>query len=178
MSRIGRKPVEIPAGVTVTARGNTLSAKSSQGEMTLRIPDVLATKVEGGKVEVLIAQEGPVARVVHGTTRTLVANMLQGLNKPYVKELEIQGVGFRAQLQGQKLTLSLGYSHPIEFQVPAGIKVAVADGTNVAVSGPDKHLVGDVAARIRGYFPAEPYKGKGVRYKGERVRRKAGKAVA
>ena len=115
---------------------------------------------------------------MHGTTRSLIANMVAGLQKPYVKELEIQGVGFKAQQQGQKLVLALGYSHPIEYTIPAGITAKVNDATGIVISGADKHMVGEVSARLRSYFPAEPYKGKGVRYKGEHVRRKAGKAVA
>jgi len=115
---------------------------------------------------------------LHGLTRTLIANMIEGVTKGYSKELEIQGVGFKAAIQGQKLMLSLGYPKPVEYTVPAGIKVAVTEGTAIVVSGADKQLVGDVSARIRSYFPAEPYKGKGIRYKGEYVRRKVGKTVA
>ena len=135
--------------------------------------------MDAGKITLTPRSDDAELNKLHGTARTLVANMVQGLQKPYVKELEIQGVGFKAQPQGaNRIVLSLGFSHPIEFDVPAGITVKVQDGTLVVVSGPDKQLVGQVSSRLRGYFPAEPYKGKGVRYRGEHVRRKAGKAVA
>lgn len=178
MSRIGSKPVELPKGVSVTVEGSTVKGKGPQGELALAIPDGIAVKVAEGRVEVSVAGKGGGLRALHGTTRSLIQNMAKGLATPYVKELEIQGVGFRAQQQGQKLVLALGFSHPIEFNIPKGITAKVADSTAITISGPDKHLVGETAARIRGFFPAEPYKGKGVRYKGEHVRRKAGKAVA
>jgi large subunit ribosomal protein L6 len=126
----------------------------------------------------LVVTAEPGADAMHGTIRSLIQNMVTGLEKPYVKEMEIQGVGFKAQLQGQKVVFSLGYSHPIDFPVPAGVKIAVTDGTALTVSGCDKALVGLVCSRIKSFFPAEPYKGKGVRFKGEHIRRKAGKAVA
>jgi large subunit ribosomal protein L6 len=178
MSRIGRKPVEIPKGVTVAVNGPVINGKSTQGDLSLRLPVGIQAKVADGRVEVSTVSDDPALGAFHGTARTLVANMVKGLQTPYVKELVIQGVGFKAAIQGQKLTLSLGYSHPINYELPAGIAVKVADGTSLTVSGPDKQLVGQVSARIRGYFPAEPYKGKGVRFKGEHIRRKAGKAVA
>ncbi len=178
MSRIGSKPIEVPKGVTVAVEGSLAKGKGPAGELAVRIPNGLNVKVDGGVISVSATREDKVLNALHGTTRSLIANMVRGLATPYVKELEIQGVGFRAQQQGQKLTLALGFSHPIEFTVPAGVTAKVADGTAITLTGPDKHLVGETAARIRGYFPAEPYKGKGVRYKGEHVRRKAGKAVA
>jgi large subunit ribosomal protein L6 len=164
--------------VSVVVEGSIVKGKGPAGELTVRIPDGILVKVDNGTITVAAAREDKKLKALHGTTRSLLANMVKGLATPYVKELEIQGVGFRAQLQGQKLTLSLGFSHPIEFMIPAGITAKVSDGTSITVSGPDKQLVGETAARIRGFFPAEPYKGKGVRYKGEHVRRKAGKAVA
>lgn len=178
MSRIGNKPVEVPKGVTVSVDGPTVKAKGAQGELTVRVPAGIAVKLAEGRVEVSTAGKDSSSRALHGTTRSLIANMVQGLATPYVKQLEIQGVGFRAQQQGQKLVLALGFSHPIEFMVPQGVTAKVADGTSITITGADKHLVGETAARIRDFFPAEPYKGKGVRYKGEHVRRKAGKAVA
>lgn len=178
MSRIGNKPVELPKGVTVTVDGSTVKGKGPQGELMLTVPDGITVKVADGKVEVAVAGQQAGLGALHGTTRSLIGNMVKGLATPYVKELEIQGVGFRAQQQGQKLVLALGFSHPIEFHVPKGITAKVTDSTAITISGADKHLVGETAARIRGFFPAEPYKGKGVRYKGEHVRRKAGKAVA
>ena len=178
MSRVGKKPIELPKEVTASVADGVFTAKGKQGELKLRIPVEVAVKIADGRIEVSADPADTIAKSKHGTIRTLIANMVTGLQKPYVKELEIQGVGFKANLQGQKLVLSLGFSHPIDFPVPAGITVAVKDGTAITITGADKHMVGDVAARIRSYFPAEPYKGKGVRYKGEHVRRKAGKAVA
>jgi large subunit ribosomal protein L6 len=180
MSRIGQKLIEVPKGVTVTINGATLSGKGPGGEMTVTIPGAIEAKLSDGKLTVVPRDaDAPDAGSLHGTARTLIANMVQGLQKPFNKDLEIQGVGFKAQQQGAtKLVLSLGFSHPIEFEIPKGITVKVTDGTAVSVSGADKQLVGQVSSIIRGYFPAEPYKGKGVRYKGEHVRRKAGKAVA
>lgn len=177
MSRIGKKPIEIPKGVTVTVQGDRVAAKGPQGDLALKLAPGLSIKQADGKLEV-VASDAPGIGSVHGTTRTLIANMIAGVQKHYQKDLEIQGVGFKAQAQGQKLVLSLGYSHPIEYAIPQGITVKVAEGTAVTVSGADKHLVGQVSARIKSFFPAEPYKGKGVRFRGEHIRRKAGKAVA
>jgi large subunit ribosomal protein L6 len=180
MSRIGQRPIEIPAGVTITVNGSTITGKGPGGEISTRIPPSIEAKISGGKLTVAPRDANASnAGALHGTARTLVANLVQGVLKPFTKDLEIQGVGFKAQQQGaSKIVLSLGFSHPIEFDVPTGITIKVTDGTNVSVSGADKQLVGQVSSRIRGYFPAEPYKGKGVRLKGEYVRRKAGKAVA
>lgn len=178
MSRIGNKPIEVPKAVTLTVQDGVVEGKSAHGQLSVRVPEGLAVSLKEGKLTVSVTGASPRLNAFQGTTRSLIANMVQGLEKPFVKELEIQGVGFRAQQQGQKLVLALGFSHPIEHVVPAGITAKVADGTSITLSGADKHLVGETAARIRGYFPAEPYKGKGVRYKGEHVRRKAGKAVA
>lgn len=178
MSRIGVKPIEIPKGVTVVVDGDRVRGKGPNGELSVRIPEGIAVAVDSGAVRVSRNGDDRRLKALHGTVRSLIANMVRGLNTPYVKELEIQGVGFRAQLQGQKLTLSLGFSHPVEYLIPAGVTAKVTDGTQITLSGPDKQLVGETAARIRGFFPAEPYKGKGVRYKGEHIRRKAGKAVA
>jgi large subunit ribosomal protein L6 len=178
MSRIGRKPIDVPKGITVSVEGDQVIAKGAKEQLAVRIPAPLTARVVENRVEVAAPENDVQAGMLHGTTRTLIANMIGGLQKPYTKDLEIQGVGFRAQLQGQKLVLSLGFSHPIEYPVPAGITVNVKDGTALTVSGADKHLVGLVSSRIKSYFPAEPYKGKGVRFKGEHIRRKAGKAVA
>ncbi|MBW7908470.1 MAG: 50S ribosomal protein L6 [Kiritimatiellae bacterium] len=178
MSRIGKKPVEVLKGVTLSIEGALIKGKSAAGELAVRIPAGIAVKIEGNEIVISATREDKVVNAMHGTTRSLIANMVKGLATPYVKELEIQGVGFRAQQQGQKLVLALGFSHPINFEVPAGVAAKVSDGTTITLTSVDKHLVGETAARIRSYFPAEPYKGKGVRYKGEHVRRKAGKAVA
>ena len=176
MSRIGKKPIEFPKGVTVTVQGEKVTAKGPQGELSLVVPAGVQVKVAEAHVEIGIAD--PSLGSLHGTTRTLIANMVQGVQKHYAKDLEIQGVGFKAQAQGQKLVLALGFSHPVEYILPQGIAVKVTEGTALTVSGADKHMVGQVSARIKSFFPAEPYKGKGVRFKGEHVRRKAGKAVA
>ena len=178
MSRIGNKLIEVPKSVTLTVQEGLVTGKSGQNQLAVRIPEGIAVKLQDGKLQVSVSGADARLNALQGTTRSLLSNMIQGLEKPFVKELEIQGVGFRAQQQGQKLVLALGFSHPIEHEVPAGVTAKVADGTSITLSGADKHLVGETAARIRGYFPAEPYKGKGVRYKGEHVRRKAGKAVA
>lgn len=178
MSRIGKKPVVIPTGVKVEVQKGQLMVKGAKGELTLTVPPAVKVAVEGGEVTIAAAADTSFARAMHGTIRSLIANMVKGVTEGYSRELEIQGVGFKANVQGQKLNLALGFSHPIDFQIPQGITIKVTDGTNLLVSGADKQMVGQVSAQIRSYYPAEPYKGKGVRYKGEHVRRKAGKAVA
>ncbi len=178
MSRIGRMPVAIPAGVTVTVQGSNVTAKGPKGELVLTAAPFLKVQVKDGQVHLSCDQEDKQSRMTFGTTRSLVANMVEGVQKGYTKDLEIQGVGFRAALQGKKLVMSLGYSHPVEYEVPAGITVKVTDNTAINVSGADKHLVGQVSARIKAFCPPEPYKGKGIRFKGEHVRRKVGKTVA
>ena len=178
MSRIGRLPVTIPAGAEVTLSGNIATVKGTKGQSSLRIPAQISVSVEGGRVIVGRKDETKEARALHGTIRNTLNNMILGVQSGYVKELEIQGVGYKAQLQGKVLVLALGFSHDIRYEIPEGIKVEVAGATDVKVSGHEKALVGLVASRIRAFAPAEPYKGKGVRYKGEQVRRKEGKAVA
>lgn len=178
MSRIGKMPLTVPSGVDVTLNGNVATVKGAKGQSTLRIPPQITVTVSGGQVVVDRKEETKEARALHGTIRNTLKNMIFGVQSGYVKELEIQGVGYKAQLQGKVLVLSLGFSHEIKYEIPDGIKVEVAGTTDVKVSGHEKDLVGQVAARIRAFAPAEPYKGKGVRYKGEQVRRKEGKAVA
>lgn len=177
MSRIGRKPVDIPQGVTVKVQGTTVQVKGPKGELSRTFPAVIQPAVRENRVEIGCAKTDRLSRALHGTARSLVANMVKGAQQGYAKELEIQGVGFRAALQGRKLVLSLGYSHPIEFPVPDGIAIKVAENI-ITVSGPDKQQVGEVSARLRSFYPPEPYKGKGVRLRGEYVRRKVGKTVA
>lgn len=177
MSRIGKKPVVIPKGVTVQVSGATVSAKGPKGELKMALPPSIEASVKDGAVVVACTEDTVEAHSRHGLARSLVANMVAGVDKGYSIELELQGVGFRAAVQGTKLTMSLGYSHPVEYMAPAGITIAVKESI-ITVSGPDKQLVGDVAARLRSFYPPEPYKGKGVRYKDEHVRRKAGKTVA
>jgi large subunit ribosomal protein L6 len=178
MSRIGKKPVAIPAGVSISLDGMKVTVKGPKGELTSTFPSDVSISMEGTEVVVAPAVDTPFARAMHGTVRSLINNMVQGVTTGYSRQLEIQGVGFKANVQGTNLNLALGYSHPIDFTIPDGITIKVTDNTNILVSGADKHMVGQVSARIRAYYPAEPYKGKGVRYKGEHVRRKAGKAVA
>ena len=178
MSRIGKQPVALPAGITARVADGTVVLKGPKGELTLKLPAAVAVAVEGNALEVARTGDDKQSRADHGTTRALLQNMVVGVKDGYSRELEIQGVGFKASIAGNKLTLNVGYSHPVEYVVPEGIKVDVADGTTLKVSGIDKQLVGQVSARIRSFRPPEPYKGKGVRYKDERVRRKAGKTVA
>ncbi len=178
MSRIGKQPVALPAGITAQVADGAVTLKGPKGELSLKLPDTVAVALAGNALDVARAGDDKQSRADHGTTRALLQNMVVGVKDGYSRELEIQGVGFKASIAGNKLTLNVGYSHPVEYVVPEGIKVDVADGTTLKVSGIDKQLVGQVSARIRSFRPPEPYKGKGVRYKDERVRRKAGKTVA
>ena len=176
MSRIGKLPISIPAGVEVKIEGNVLSAKGSKATETVTIPSELEVKVEGNEVIVNRKGEDRKSRSLHGLFRTLVSNAVNGVVKPFEKKLEIVGVGYRAAMQGSAINLSLGYSHPIIIEPPKGITIAVDQNTKITVSGSNKQLVGDVAALIRSKRPPEVYKGKGVKYEGEYIARKAGKA--
>jgi large subunit ribosomal protein L6 len=176
MSRIGEMPIDVPAGVTISVEGSHIAVKGGKGELALDLAKGISAAVEGSKVKVTRCDDGH--KALHGLSRSLIANMLEGVNNGYSKELEIQGVGFKAALSGSTLSLSLGFASPIEYTVPDTVDVVVNNNTAVVVSSADKQQVGEVASRIRSFYPAEPYKGKGVRYKGERVRRKEGKTVA
>lgn len=179
MSRIGQKPIDIPGGVTVAMAGATVSVKGPKGELTHEVPPAIDVKVEDDNVIVSRADDTKMSKSLHGLSRSLVANMVEGVSRGFSKRLEIQGVGFRAAAQGQELVLTVGRSSPVQYVAPQGVVVTVEDGgTTIVVAGPDKQKVGEAAARIRAFAPAEPYKGKGVRYKGEHVRRKVGKTVA
>jgi large subunit ribosomal protein L6 len=181
MSRIGRQPVPIPDKVKVEIKDTTVNVEGPKGKLTKTFSPVVSITIEDKKVKVNPNQESRFAKAMHGTARSIIAGMVKGVTVGYLKELEIQGVGFKANLKGSTLDLALGYSHPIEYAVPAGIKITVTEGTKLKVEGPDKQLVGSVTAEIRGFYPPEPYKGKGVRIVGEhaeRVRRKEGKTVA
>jgi len=179
MSRVGKKPVDIPSGVTLTVKDGVIAGKGPKGESSFNLPPTVSVKIADGKAIVEATSDTAEANACHGLIRSLIANMVHGLVNEYVKELEIQGVGFKAALQGSsKIQLWLGFSAPVECEIPAGIKVKVDNNTAITISGVDKQVVGDIAARIRSFAPAEPYKGKGVRYKGEHVRRKVGKTVA
>ena len=174
MSRIGEMPIDVPAGVTIAVEGSHVTAKGGKGELALDLPEGISADLEGSTLNV--ARSSDDQKAYHGLSRSLIANMIEGVNNGYSKELEIQGVGFKAALQGSTLSLSLGFASPVEYTVPDTVDVTV--NNNTAVSGADKQQVGEVASRIRSFYPAEPYKGKGVRYEGEHVRRKEGKTVA
>lgn len=176
MSRIGKQPIELPSGVEVTLDGNTAKVKGPKGELTRTFHKLVVISREDNVVRVAPVSQERQARALFGLSRTLLNNMVEGVSKGFEKRLEIQGVGYRAQVQGNKLVLQLGYSNPVELDIPQGITVAVENNTKLTVSGYDKQAIGDFAAHIRSKRPPEPYKGKGVRYAGERIVRKAGKA--
>jgi large subunit ribosomal protein L6 len=178
MSRIGLKPVPVTSGVTVAVSGSRVTVKGPKGELVLDVPDGIAVQAGPSEARVERSSDSIEHRSLHGTVRSLLANMIRGVSQGYQKDLEIQGVGYRAQIQGRKLVMNIGYSHPVEFEPDSDIQIQVADGVRITVTGIDKQKVGEVGARIRGFKKAEPYKGKGVRYKDEKVRRKAGKTVA
>ena len=185
MSRIGKQPIAIPAKVKVNVNGRKVFVEGPKGKLDLELHRRTSVKVEGDKVLVSRDGDDAEARAMHGLSRALVNNMVRGVSEGFVKRLGIQGVGFKAAVQGKIVNLSLGYSHPVLYPIPDQIKVTVLEKVSVAgvettpltIEGPDKHLVGKVAAEIRGFYPPEPYKGKGVRYEGEKVVRKEGKTV-
>ena len=176
MSRIGRRPITIPAGVEVTLDGNLVRVKGPKGELSRQLHRDVIVRREDGEIRVERPSEGAEHRSLHGLSRTLVANMVEGVTTGFTKILEIVGVGYRAETKPFGLTLALGYSHPIDYKAPEGITLRAVNPTTVEVSGTDKEVVGQVAAEIRSLRPPEPYKGKGVKYQGEVIRRKAGKA--
>ena len=179
MSRIGKQPVPIPDKVKVTINGETVLVEGPKGKVSKLFAPVVKVTIADNKVTVSPTEDDSrFAKAMYGTVRSVIAGMVKGVTDGYVKDLEIQGVGFKANLKGKQLDLALGYSHPIVMDIPDGIKITVTDQTKVRVEGADKQLVGAVTAEIRGYYPPEPYKGKGVRIVGERVRRKEGKTVA
>ena len=175
MSRVGKYPVEIPQGVQVAIAGRLLTAKGQLGELKLQLTEHVEAVVEDGKVTVAPHGEARQARMMWGTTRALIANMVKGVSSGYTKSMEITGTGYRAAVQGKNLELSLGYSHPVVYPIPDGIKITCERPTAIKVEGVDKRLVGQVAAEIRGFRGPEPYKGKGIRYTTEQIRRKEGK---
>jgi large subunit ribosomal protein L6 len=178
MSRIGKQPVSIPDKVKVTVTGETVLVEGPKGKVQKTFAPVVKVTVADKKVTFAPTEASRFANAMYGTARSVVAGMVKGVTDGYSKDLEIQGVGFKAAMKGKQLDLALGYSHPILMDIPEGIKVTIVDGTKLKVEGADKQLVGAVTAEIRGYYPPEPYKGKGVRIVGERVRRKEGKTVA
>lgn len=178
MSRVGKKPIELPKGVTVSVSGRTVNVKGPKGTLNHNAHASIDVKVDGSKVLVVQKAEGDeMTRPFHGLTRTLVANMVHGVTTGFSKRLKLVGVGYRAAPAGKGLTLSLGYSHPIVYEAPAGISLKVDAQTTIVVEGADKELVGQVSAKIRGFRPPEPYHGKGVRYEDEHIATKVGKAA-
>lgn len=178
MSRVGKVPVIIPAKVKVDIKDTTVSVDGPKGKVSRTFAPVVSITVADAKVTVAPLDESRFSRAMFGTARSVIAGMVKGASEGFLKELEIQGVGFKAALKGKQLDLALGYSHPILFDIPEGIKITVNEGTKLKVEGADKQLVGMVTSQIRSFYPPEPYKGKGVRIVGERVRRKEGKTVA
>ncbi|MEQ8974182.1 MAG: 50S ribosomal protein L6 [Coleofasciculus sp. C1-SOL-03] len=176
MSRIGKRPITIPDKVTVTIDGQQVTVKGPKGELQRVLPKQVKVEQEGQTIQVLRRDESKLARQRHGLSRTLVANMVEGVSQGFQKRLAIQGVGYRAQVQGRNLILNVGYSQPVEIVPPEDIQLAVEGNTNVIVSGINKEIVGNTAAKIRAVRPPEVYKGKGIRYADEMIRRKAGKA--
>ena len=175
MSRIGNRVITIPKGVEVKIDNNFATVKGPKGELKQQFSDELTFSVEGNEVKVVRPSDSKKHKTIHGTARALLANMVTGVSEGFKKELELVGVGYRAQMQGKKLVLSVGYSHPVEFTEIEGIKLSVEANTKVKIEGIDKELVGQYAAKVRAVRPPEPYKGKGIRYAGEYIRRKEGK---
>ncbi len=177
MSRIGKQPIAIPPKVKVEVQGQKISVEGPKGKLNWELPEHTSLKVADGHI--LVSREGDDARAkaLHGTSRALVNNMVKGVSEGFIRKLEIQGVGFKAAVQGKVVNLALGFSHPINYDIPDQIKVTVEENTKLTIEGPDKRVVGLVASEIRSFYPPEPYKGKGVRYAGEHVQRKEGKTV-
>jgi large subunit ribosomal protein L6 len=178
MSRIGRKPVTVPKGVTVQLQGHDVAVKGPRGELRRRLHPDMQIALDKDQFTVTRPSEEKRHKALHGLTRTLVQNMVEGVSKGFIKTLEIQGVGYKAEAKPYGVNLVVGYSHPVKYEAPKGIKISVDNNTVVKVEGADKELVGQVAAELRSVRPPEPYKGKGIRYQGEQVRRKAGKTGA
>ncbi|MDR7037538.1 large subunit ribosomal protein L6 [Methylobacterium sp. BE186] len=175
MSRVGKKPVSVPSGVTATVTGQTVKMKGSKGELQFVVPSLVDVALEDGAISVTPKNQSKEARSLWGTSRAQVANLVEGVSKGFEKKLEITGVGYRAAMAGKALKLSLGYSHDIEYEIPAGITIVTPKPTEIVISGIDRQRVGQVAAEIRDYRGPEPYKGKGVKYAGEFIFRKEGK---
>ncbi|HWC60677.1 MAG TPA: 50S ribosomal protein L6 [Verrucomicrobiae bacterium] len=177
MSRIGKQPIAIPPKVKVEVKGQKVSVEGPKGKLQFDLPRHTSLKVEGGNVLVSRQGDDAQAKALHGLSRALVNNMVKGVSEGFVKKLEIQGVGFKAAVQGKVVNMTLGYSHPINYPIPDQVKVVVEENTKITIEGPDKQVVGLVASELRSFYPPEPYKGKGVRYVGEHVQRKEGKTV-
>lgn len=176
MSRIGKKIIEVPAGTKVEVNGNTLTVSGPKGKLNRTIRPEISVEMKDNVISVTRSNDNKLDRSLHGLSRTLIANMVEGVTNGFTKSLELIGVGYRCQLQGKKLVIQVGYSHPVEIDPPEGIEIAVEGNTKVHVKGADKQLVGDLAAKIRAVRKPEPYKGKGIKYSFEKIRRKAGKS--
>jgi large subunit ribosomal protein L6 len=176
MSRIGKLPIAIPNGVTVSVEDHTVRVKGPKGELTRIVAADMSVAVENDTIKVTRPSDEPNHKALHGLTRTLLANMVEGVTKGYQKQLEISGVGYKAETRPYGLQLALGFSHPVQYRAPAGIKLTAPQPTQIFIDGADKEMVGQVAAELRQLRPPEPYKGKGIKYVGEQIRRKAGKA--
>ncbi len=177
MSRIGKQPITIPPKVKVEVKGQQVFVEGPKGKLNWQLPRRTSLKVENGKVLVSRQGEDDQAKALHGLSRALVNNMVRGVSEGFSKRLEIQGVGFKAAVQGKAVNMSLGFSHPVVYPIPDQVKVTVEENTKLTIEGPDRQVVGQVAAELRSFYPPEPYKGKGVRYVGEHVVRKEGKTV-
>ena len=177
MSRIGKQPIAIPAKVKVDVKGSKVFVEGPKGKLDMEIPRRTSLKIDNGNVLVSRDGDDAEARAMHGLSRALLNNLVKGVSEGYSKKLEINGVGFKAAVQGKVVNLSLGYSHPINYDIPEQIKVTVEENTKITIEGPNKQVVGQVAAELRSYYPPEPYKGKGVKYADERIERKEGKTV-
>ena len=178
MSRVGQAPIPLPPQAKVEVQGTTVAVEGPKGKLTHRVPPELSIEQAEGQLRVKRSSDEKRVKSLHGLHKTLIANMVQGVIEGFSKELELSGVGYKAQVSGQKLEMYVGFTHAVIFTAPAGITIEVPKPTHVVVKGVDKQLVGQVAARIRAFRPPEPYKGKGIKYVGEVIRRKAGKAVA
>ncbi len=177
MSRIGKMPIEIPTDVKVAVSGNVIKVEGPKGKLDREFPELVSVKVEEKSVVVSRSGDEAKDKAFHGLYRSLINNMVIGVSKGFEKQMEIVGTGYRAKVEGKKLNLVIGYSHPINFEIPEGITIVVEKNTKLNISGADKEKVGSAAADIRAYYPPEPYKGKGIKFVGEHIRRKAGKSV-
>jgi large subunit ribosomal protein L6 len=177
MSRIGKRPVVVPKGVEVSVKEKTVRVKGPKGDLTMNVHPALSVKLDDGAVQVDRPSDAAEHKALHGLTRTLIANMVSGVTEGYQRSLEIQGVGYKAERSGKGIKLSVGFSHTVQYDAPPGITIDLPNPTTIVIKGADKQVVGQVASEIRAVQPPEPYKGKGIRYQGEQVRRKAGKTA-
>ena len=177
MSRIGKQPIALPAKVKIEVKGQKVHVEGPKGKLNWELPGRTSLKVEGTTINVSRQGDDKQSRALHGLSRALISNMVKGVSDGFVRKLEINGVGFKAAVAGKMITMSLGYSHPINYDIPEQIKVTVDENTKITIEGPDKQLVGKVASELRSFYPPEPYKGKGVKYSDEKIIRKEGKTV-